>query len=187
MNSSNGFVQPPTIRAAIWLRVSGDTQGTSNQLAPLRAEVERRGWTLVRTFDVTASGYTGQQERQLTELIEGVRKREYEAVVCWAIDRLTRQGVSETLQTVNKVTRAGGTLVSLQEPWMETAGELRDLLVAITGWVARFESARRSERVKAGLARRKAQGLSVGRQPGAKDQKKRRRSGYYQRYEVGPN
>ena len=55
-------------------------------------------------------------------------------VICWAIDRLTRQGVSETLQAVNRITSAGGTLVSLQEGWIETSGELRDLPVGrVTG------------------------------------------------------
>ena len=100
-------------------------------------------------------------------------------MICWAIDRLTRQGVSETLQAVNRITRAGGTLVSLQESWIETSGELRDLLVAIVGWVANFESRRRSERIKSGLARRKAAGLPVGRLEGAKDRKPRKVSGYY--------
>ncbi len=103
-------------------------------------------------------------------------------MICWAIDRLTRQGVSETLQAVNRIARAGGTLISLQEPWMETSGELRELLVAIVGWVANFESRRRSERIKAGLARRRAAGLAVGRKPGAKDKKPRRVSGYYVRH-----
>ena len=88
----------------------------------------------------------------------------------WAIDRLTRQGVSETLQAVHRITGAGGTLISLQEHWVETSGELRDLLLAIVGWVAAFESRRRSERIKSGLARRKAAGLPVGR---------RKVSGYY--------
>ena len=77
---------------------------------------------------------------------------------------------------------AGGALVSLQESWVETSGELRDLLLSIVGWVANFESRRRSERIKAGLDRRRAAGLTVGRKPGAKDRKPRRVSGYYVRH-----
>ena len=49
--------------------------------------------------------------------------------------------------------------------------------------MANFESKRRSERVKAGLARRKAKGLPLGRQRGAKDRGKRRRTGYLLRYD----
>ena len=43
---------------------------------------------------------------------------------------------------------------------------------------AERESARRSERVKAGLARRAAEGKPIGGKPGRKDKKPRRRSGY---------
>ena len=172
----------PQPKCTLWLRVSGGDQDTANQLGPLEAEAERRGLAVVRVFDVTASGYAGQQERQLTELVNGLRRREYAYVIVWAIDRLTRQGVSETLQAVHRITDAGGTLISLQESWVETSGELRDLLLSIVGWVANFESRRRSERIKAGLARRRAAGLAVGRQPGAKDKKPRRVSGYYVRH-----
>lgn len=172
----------PQPQCSLWLRVSGGDQDTANQRGPLEAEAERRGLAVVRVFDVTASGYAGQQERQLTELVNGLRRREYAYVIVWAIDRLTRQGVSETLQAVHRITGAGGMLISLQESWVETSGELRDLLLSIVGWVANFESRRRSERIKAGLARRRAAGLAVGRQPGAKDKKPRRVSGYYVRH-----
>lgn len=169
-------------RCALWERVSGPQQDTAAQHLALVQESERRGLTVVAVYDVTASGFTGQQEHQLTKLVNGVRRREYSTVICWAIDRLTRQGVSETLQAVNGITRAGGLLVSLQEPWVETSGELRELLLSIVGWVANFESKRRSERVKVGLERRKAAGLWVGRKPGAKDKKPRKVSGYYVRH-----
>ena len=166
-------------RCALWERVSDAHQDTGAQHLALVQEAERRGLIVVRVFDVTASGYHGQQERQITELVNGLRRRQYSVVICWAIDRLTRQGVSETLQAVHRITRAGGELISLQEPWVETSGDLRDLLLAIVGWVAAFESRRRSERIKSGLARRKAAGLPVGRLEGSKDRKPRKVSGYY--------
>ena len=166
-------------RCALWERVSDSHQDTGAQHHALMEEAERRGLTVVRTFDVTASGLHGEQEHEFSKLVEGLQRGEYGTVMCWAIDRLTRQGVSETLQAVNRITRAGGTLVSLQEGWIETSGELRDLLVAIVGWVANFESRRRSERIKSGLARRKAAGLPVGRLAGSKDSRPRKVSGYY--------
>ena len=164
---------------SIWLRASTAHQDTGAQYDALIQEAARRGLTVVRVFDVTASGFHGQQEHELSKLVDGLQRREYSAVICWAIDRLTRRGVSETLQAVNRIGRAGGTLISLQEPWIETSGELRDLLVAIVGWVANFESRRRSERIKSGLARRRAAGLPVGRLKGAKDKNPRKVSGYY--------
>lgn len=56
---------------------------------------------------------------------------------------------------------------------------MRELLVGIFGWMAAQESKRRSARIRAGLARRKAQGLPVGgRVSGAKDKRKRSSDGY---------
>ncbi|MGH7922034.1 MAG: hypothetical protein ACREQM_19125 [Candidatus Dormibacteraceae bacterium] len=46
-----------------------------------------------------------------------------------------------------------------------------------------MKSKRESERVRAALARRRAKGLPVGRQPGAKDESERKRSGYVARWE----
>jgi len=49
--------------------------------------------------------------------------------------------------------------------------------------MAQQESARRSERIRAGLERRRAAGKPVGRQPGATDKTQRKRSGYVARWE----
>ena len=73
-------------------------------------------------------------------------------------------------------------MLSLQEPWTEVEGPMQELLLSIVAWVARIESNRRSERAKAGLARAVSQGKRLGRPPGSKDKKKRRRSGYFARY-----
>lgn len=64
-----------------------------------------------------------------------------------------------------------------------TDGPFADLLALLVGWFANFESQRRSERIKAGLERRKAQGPHMGRKAGARDKGRRRRSGYYKRWE----
>lgn len=55
-------------------------------------------------------------------------------------------------------------------------------MVALVGWVAKWESQRRSERTRAGLARARAEGKRIGRPPGSKDRRKRRQSGYFARW-----
>ncbi len=66
-------------------------------------------------------------------------------------------------------------MISLQESWTEAPGDLAEILYAIAGWVARMESQRRSERTKAGLARARGAGVRLGRPPGAKDKRRRKR------------
>ncbi len=60
----------------------------------------------------------------------------------------------------------------------ETSILFTKLLYALSGWVAKMESQRRSERTKAGLARIKAQGKCLGRPSGSKDKKERKKRQY---------
>jgi len=46
-----------------------------------------------------------------------------------------------------------------------------------------MESARRSERTRAGLERARAEGRTLGRPTGSKDKKRRKRAGYVARWE----
>jgi len=96
-------------------------------------------------------------------------------VLVWALDRLSREGALAILSLAHKLSVCGVKVLSYQESWTEAPGELAELLYALTGWVARMESQRRSERTKAGLARVKAQGKRLGRPSGSKDKRKRRR------------
>ncbi|MFC1978327.1 hypothetical protein ACFLWS_08760 [Chloroflexota bacterium] len=59
---------------------------------------------------------------------------------------------------------------------------MTDLLYAITAWVVGFESKRRSEGTKAGLARAVSEGKRLGRPKGATDKRRRKRTGYPLRY-----
>jgi putative DNA-invertase from lambdoid prophage Rac len=105
-------------------------------------------------------------------------------LLCWALDRISREGVEVTLGILRRFHAAGAPVWSLRESWTETADpHMAELLASIYAWMAKAESTRRSERTKAGLARRRAEGKPVGRQPGAKDTRPRKRSGYVARWE----
>jgi DNA invertase Pin-like site-specific DNA recombinase len=171
-------------RCALWARVSTDEQETGNQLAALRAEAARRGLEVVAEYVLDGlSAWTGAHRRQLRWALADARAERYEVLLVWALDRLERGGIEPTLRVMRQLRERGVQVVSMQEPWTDAGGEMQELLTAIMAWVARMESQRRSERVRAGLARRKALGLPVGRQPGAKDARPRRRSGYVARWE----
>ena len=96
-------------------------------------------------------------------------------MLAWALDRQSREGTLAILSLVHKLSIYGVKVLSYQESWTEAPGELAELLYALSGWVAKMESKRRSERTKAGLAQVKAQGKRLGRPPGSKDRRKRKR------------
>lgn len=103
-------------------------------------------------------------------------------LLCWSIDRLSRGGVEETLGILRRLRESGVSVESLQENWITGSPEMAELMTSILAWCARMESQRRSERVRAGLARRKAEGKPIGRLAGARDLKPRKVSGYHARY-----
>jgi len=107
----------------------------------------------------------------------------FSVLIVWSLDRITREGAEGALRVIRKFRERGCIIVSVQESWLNGSPEVQDVLVAFAGWRAEQESRHRSERIKAGLARRKAEGGHVGRKPGAKDKTRRKRSGYLARWE----
>ncbi len=164
--------------AAIWARVSTEEQDPENQVRQLEAWAKLRGFEVVRTYQSQNSGWKGAHLKELSEVYQDARRGAFKVLLVWALDRLSREGPLPTLEIVHRLGQYGVQVLSMQEPWTETTGELRDLLLAIAGWVARMESHRRSERTKAGMQRARAEGKQIGRPKGSTDSKKRRRTGY---------
>jgi putative DNA-invertase from lambdoid prophage Rac len=170
-------------RAAIWARVSTTEQDTTNQLSAIRQWAQQRGYEIVKEYVLEESAWNGKHRAQVTAALKDAHAGRYEVLLVWALDRLSREGIEPTLATIRQFRERGVRVLSLQEAWTDGPPEMQDLLTSFFAWMAQQESNRRSERVKAGLARRRSQGKPVGRQLGAKDHGKRKRSGYYARWE----
>jgi len=136
---------------------------------------KQRGFEVVKIYEEEESAWRNGHQRELSHLLEDARKRRFDAVLVWALDRLSREGPLAILTIVDRLKKCSVKVISYQESWTEAPGELADLLYALTGWVARMESQRRSERTKAGLARVVAQGKKLGRPKGSKNKRKRKR------------
>jgi DNA invertase Pin-like site-specific DNA recombinase len=130
---------------------------------------------VVKVYEEEDSAWKAGHQKVLAQLIEDARKNRFDAVLVWALDRLSREGALAILSLVNRLKIHGVKVISYQESWTEAPGELAEILYAIAGWVARMESQRRSERTKAGLARVVASGRKLGRPKGSKDKRRRRR------------
>jgi len=169
-------------KIVIYTRVSTKDQTTENQLPVLEKRVTDRGYELVEIYSENESAWHRGHQRELARLFNDLRRRKVDICLVWSLDRLSRQGVAAILNLVDRFKRHGVKVISFQESWTEAPGDMAELLYAITGWVANFESRRRSERTKAGLARAVAEGKKLGRPKGSRDKKKRGRTGYLLRY-----
>jgi len=161
-------------RVALYLRVSDPTQHTENQLPVLRDWASQRGYDIAGVYEEQESAWRAGHQRELSRLLHDAGRHRFELVLVWALDRLPREGALAILRLVDRIRTYGVKVLSYQESWTEAPGELAELLYALTGWVARMESQRRSERTKAGLSRAVAQGKKLGRPKGSKDKKRRR-------------
>ena len=148
------------MKAAIYARVSTVEQNCDNQLIELRRYVQARGWTAREYVD---RGISGGSERRpaLDVLIRDARRRRFDVLLCWRLDRLGRN-LRHLILLLDDLHVMGVAFVSLAEGIDATtpAGRLQ---LHVLGAIAEFERSRVAERVKAGLARAKAHGRRLGR------------------------
>lgn len=154
---------------AMYCRVSTRDKGQdpSNQIRDLNAEFQRLGFTLTQFQEYvdreTASGKRRRPEFE--RMLSDAEKGKFSTLYVWALDRLSREGTLKTLLLIDRLNSFGVRVKSLKEPWLDPQSPTYDLLVPIFSWVAKTESQRISDRVRAGLARAKAMGVVLGRRP----------------------
>ena len=149
-----------TKRAAVYARVSTLDQTAENQLAELRRYIDARGWIAHEYIDEGVSG-AKESRPALDSMLRDARRRRFDVVVCWRLDRLGRN-LKHLITLLEDLQALGIAFVSLNEGIDATtpAGRLQ---MHILGAIAEFERARIAERVRLGLARVRAQGKQLGR------------------------
>jgi len=150
-------------RVALYLRVSTSEQTISNQARELRAAAERHGWQVVSVFeDAGISGAKGRDKRPgLNALMKAIARREVDMVAAWSVDRLGRS-LPDLLDFLKELHAKGVDLFLLQQG-LDTSTPAGRAMFQMMGVFAEFERAMIQERVRAGLARAKADGRRLGR------------------------
>lgn len=119
-----------------------------------------------REYDVVAiyEEHENAAKRRQTHarMLDDARRGVFDVLVVWALDRFGRSMASNVRQVL-ELDRLGVLVVSVREPWLDTGGPVRGLLVAIFSWVAEQERHRLVERTRAGLARARREGKRLGR------------------------
>lgn len=173
------------MKAGIWIRVSTVGQDADNQLPEVEAFCRHHGYEIAERYEVKDSAWNGgkdggEYQRTLQRAQDDAWSGKFSVMVVWALDRISRGGAEDVLRILRLFRQRKCMVVSVKESWLNNSPDVQDVLVAFAGWMAQQESKRRSERIHAAIARRKADGTWVGRgkdkQPG-----KRPRSGYFAR------
>jgi DNA invertase Pin-like site-specific DNA recombinase len=142
-------------RVAIYIRVSTSKQDTDNQRRELKAVAKRSGWEIVHVYeDAGISGAKGRDKRPgLDAMMKAVNAKEFDMVASWSVDRLGRS-LTDLLSILQGLHEKGvGDTTT-------TAGKA---MFQMLGVFAEFERGIIRERVNAGLARARANGVKLGR------------------------
>jgi len=157
------------MRVAIYARVSTDDRGQDpeNQLAQLRAWCTAADHTIVAEFVDRVSGAKGAAKRsQFAAMLDAAHRRQFDLLLVWALDRLSREGMVPTIMHLQRLASARVAFHSYTEPLLSTENEMvRDIVLAVMASLAKVERQRISERTKAGLERARAKGKRLGRAP----------------------
>jgi len=150
-------------RAALYLRVSTDRQTVENQSKALEAIAVHRGWKIVTTYsDKGISGAKGRKDRpEFDRMLSDAGRGKFDVVMAFALDRIGRS-LADLLHTIRHLEDCKVDLF-IDKQMLDTTTPQGKLLFAVTGAFAEFERDMIVQRVNAGLARAKANGVTLGR------------------------
>jgi DNA invertase Pin-like site-specific DNA recombinase len=154
----------PQKRMAIYARVSTVDKGQDpeTQLLGLREYAARRAYVMVGEYVDYASG-TREDRPQYQALFAAARRRQVDIVLVWRYDRFARS-TQALVQALKEFQSLGVDFISYQEN-IDTTTPQGEMIFTVMASLAQFESTLMSERVKAGMARAKAQGKPISRAP----------------------
>ena len=152
------------MNCAIYARVStrDGKQDFCNQLIALREFATKQGWTIYREYVDQISGSTDDRPAFQAMFLDASQRR-FSVLLFWSLDRLSREGVLETLNHLQRLTGYGVAWRSFTEQYLDSTGIFRDAVIGILAAIAKQERVRLAERVRAGLERVRREGKRLGR------------------------
>ena len=150
-------------RVALYARVSTDEQTAKNQIRELRAVAERHGWTIAEEYvDHALSGSKGRDQRPaFDKMLKAAVRKAFDVLAAWSVDRLGRS-LQHLVSFLDEIHSKRIDLY-LHQQGIDTTTPAGKALFQMCGVFAEFERSMIQERVKAGLARARAQGKILGR------------------------
>jgi len=161
-------------RVALYLRVSTTNgQTVENQRRVLQDIAKRAGWDVVEVY--ADEGYSGAKSRDqrpaFDRMLRDVTARRFDMIATVALDRIGRsmKHLVEFIETI-KALNVG---LYIHDQSIDTTTPAGELFFNVASAFAAFERRLIQERVKSGLARRKAEGKPLGRRVGWRKAKRK--------------
>lgn len=144
-----------------YLRVSTDTQDVENQKHEIEAYASREGMTVDTWIQVEMSSRRSTRERRLDETLDLLKRGD--SLIVSELSRIGRS-IRENLNILHELGKKGVT-THIVKQGLRTNGKndvLATMLLANVSFAAELERDLISQRTKAALARKKAEGKKLG-------------------------
>jgi DNA invertase Pin-like site-specific DNA recombinase len=150
-------------QCAIYARTSTFDQHPESQFIQLREIAAQRGFEVVATY--CDHGISGSKARRpgIDAMMREGRRGRFSVILTAAFDRLARS-TRNFLAIIDEAEAANIQIISAREA-VDTSTPTGRMFVTMLGCIAEMEKSFIRERVRAGIRRRKLEGLPVGRQP----------------------
>ena len=148
-------------KAACYVRCSTAGQTTSNQTLELKRYCERQGWVIAKIYEDQAISGSQHDRPALNELLSDAKQGKFDVVVVWKIDRLARS-TAHLLEILNHL-RASKVDFCSSTQGIDTTTAHGRMIFTFLGAISEFERELITERVTAGIARAKQEGVQFGR------------------------
>jgi DNA invertase Pin-like site-specific DNA recombinase len=153
------------MRTALYARVSTlhNGQDVGMQVREFQEFCSRRKWEIVDEY--IDSGISGSKDSrpELNRLMADAKRRKFDAVIVYRFDRFARS-TRHLVNALAEFSALGIQFISMHEG-IDTSTPNGRLVFGIFASIAEFERDLIRERVRSGIANRKAKGLRVGRKP----------------------
>lgn len=146
-----------------YIRVSTDKQSVENQRYEIETFCQKRNFTVKRWVEETISSRVSLQERKLGKLLKRIKRGD--TLIVSELSRLGRS-LMEIMGILNTLMRVEAKLITVKENY-ELGDNINSKVLAFAfGLSAEVERTLISARTREALARKKAEGIKLGRPKG---------------------
>lgn len=163
-------------KTAVYCRVSTIDQHPESQELALRTYCENQNIV----FDLFMEKESTRKTRPIKdELLNQIRMGEYNQLIIWSLSRYARS-FEELINDMNQFPfQSGFIFISINDlGTIDLSTSMGRLIFRILSAFVEFDRDIISDNTRMGLDRARKEGKTLGRPPGSKDKKKRRKAGY---------
>ena len=126
---------------------------TENQIHLLKAYAEKMEWEILEIVEEKAvsGGVSVFVREESARFLQMARQRRFEILLTYACDRITRNGATELLLFLQKLSEYKVRFVSYTEDYISSLGEYAPIVLSVLGVLGKMEKQKISLRTKAAL------------------------------------